>query len=225
RSYQFINVEVLSEDPMLVIFRDFAPDHYVENFLEDVGELKMMEQKVVKRGQENVSESSPSRQANGTWIDHTASDGVARMFRRAMLFLPFINFSNSDLWQVLKYRPGGHYAPHHDYISYSSPETYDFWMKTYGNRMATFFLVLQPAQEGGGTVFPELHKAVHPSRGDVVFWINVNYTGEKEEKSSHGGCPVYEGEKIAATLWIRMKGQHIFQSASSRLDIRELMQR
>ncbi|KAK5983979.1 hypothetical protein GCK32_011687, partial [Trichostrongylus colubriformis] len=99
RSYQFINVEVLSEDPMLVIFRDFAPDHYVENFLEDVGELKMMEQKVVKNGQENVSESSPSRQANGTWIDHTASDGVARMFRRAMLFLPFINFSNSDLWQ------------------------------------------------------------------------------------------------------------------------------
>ncbi|KAK5986461.1 hypothetical protein GCK32_005820 [Trichostrongylus colubriformis] len=124
---------------MLVIFRDFAPEHYIENFLVDVGELKMVEQEVVKEGQENVSESRPSRRANGTWIDHRASDGVARIFRRAVSFLPSVNYSMSEQWLVLKYRPGGHYAPHHDYISYSSPETYDFWMKNYGNRMATFF--------------------------------------------------------------------------------------
>ncbi|KAK5974577.1 hypothetical protein GCK32_013608 [Trichostrongylus colubriformis] len=85
---------------MLVIFRDFAPEQYIENLLEDVAKLKMVEQKFVKEGHEKVSESRPSRRANGTWIDHTASDGVARIFRRAVSFLPFIDFLNSERWLV-----------------------------------------------------------------------------------------------------------------------------
>ncbi|KAK5986457.1 hypothetical protein GCK32_005816, partial [Trichostrongylus colubriformis] len=277
RNYHFVDVEVLSEDPLLAIFRNFAPSHYVDDFLEDVRKANLEQLGVGTYAEDKTYEGTTFRRANGSWIDHTASYGVARMFNRAVTLLPFINFVNSEPWQVIKYRSGGHYAPHHDYFPYSSPETYDdWWMKNYGNRMATFLLVLKTARKGGGTVFPmlhkvvhpssgdvifwtnvnytgemvfptvlkycagghyaphhdyiyirdprrtvfpELHKAAHPSRGDVVFWINVNYTGEKERRSSHGGCPVYKGEKIVATLWIRMKGQHIFQSASNRLDI------
>ncbi|KAK5974086.1 hypothetical protein GCK32_013626, partial [Trichostrongylus colubriformis] len=118
--------------------------------------------------------------------------------------------------QVLSYCPGGHYALHDDYITYTSPDTYDSWKRDYGNRMAIFFLLLQSAHKGGGTV---------SEAGDVVSWTNVNYTGEMEVDALHGGCPVYEGEKIAATLWIRMKGQDLFRSASNRLNIRELMER
>ncbi|KAK5986462.1 hypothetical protein GCK32_005821 [Trichostrongylus colubriformis] len=70
-----------------------------------------------------------------------------------------------------------------------------------------------------------MHKAAHSKAGDVVFWTNVNYTGEIEVYALHGGCPVYGGEKIAATLCIRMKGQDVFRSASNRLNIRELMER
>ncbi|KAK5986458.1 Fe2OG dioxygenase domain-containing protein [Trichostrongylus colubriformis] len=225
RNYELVNVEILNESPTLIIFRNFAPPHYIKDFLEDVRKENLVEQKVVKRGQENTTVSDPARRANGTFLRHTASYGMARMFQRASSLLPFINFASSEHWQVLSYRPGGHYAPHDDYITYTSPDTYDSWMRDYGNRMATFFLLLQSAQEGGGTVFPKMHKAAHPEAGDVVFWTNVNYTGEIEVDALHGGCPVYEGEKIAATLWIRMKGQDLFRSASNQLNIRELMER
>ncbi|PIO75275.1 hypothetical protein TELCIR_02683 [Teladorsagia circumcincta] len=188
RNYQFINVEVLSEDPILFIYRGFAPAGYVEDFLEDVHVRRLTEQVVVNDGEENVTELSEVRRANGTWIPHTASYGAARMYERAVALLPFINFESSEPWQVLSYLPGGHYAPHNDYIEFASPAHYDRWTKRYGNRMATLFLLC------------------------------------KESNSLHGGCPVYEGEKIAAVLWIRMKGQNMFRSASNQLSLRELME-
>ncbi|KAK5980331.1 hypothetical protein GCK32_021492, partial [Trichostrongylus colubriformis] len=79
---------------------------------------------------------------------------------------------------VLSYLPGGHFTPHHDYFEYISTDAYDSWMKNYGNRMASFLLILKTARRGGGTVFPNINKVADPSSGDVVLWTNVNYAGE-----------------------------------------------
>ncbi|KAK6044980.1 hypothetical protein COOONC_17515, partial [Cooperia oncophora] len=117
-----------------------------------------------------VKESS-SREANGTWLSHEETSGVAKMFRRVKTMLPSINFTASELWQVLSYYPGGHYAPHFDFITYTSPKQWDSWMTKYGNRMATLLLMLQPATKGGGTLFPKLRATVMPSRGDAIFWF------------------------------------------------------
>lgn len=49
------------------------------------------------------------------------------------------------------YEPGGHYAPHYDYlIDTGDPSTYDWWMTHFGNRLATFLLILETASKGGG---------------------------------------------------------------------------
>lgn len=30
----------------------------------------------------------------------------------------------------------------------------------------------------------------------------------------HGACPIWKGEKVAATLWIRRRGQDLFYSSA-----------
>lgn len=45
---------------------------------------------------------------------------------------------------MASYESGGHYAPHFDNLVLS-----DYEMQWYGNRLATFMLVLKTAHDGG----------------------------------------------------------------------------
>ncbi|KAK5964662.1 Oxoglutarate iron-dependent oxygenase domain containing protein, partial [Trichostrongylus colubriformis] len=226
-NYQWLNVEVLSEDPILIIYRDFAPEKFVADFLSDARQRYLESQKVVDMDNTKgeTYKTSSSRIANGTWMDHEETMAVAKMFKRAKMMLPAIDFQYCERWQILSYSPGGHYAPHYDYFEYKSSEQWDQWYKNSGNRFATFFLMLQPATRGGGTVFPNLNVSVKASAGDAVFWTNMDATESKAIKSIHGGCTVWEGEKLAATLWIRSKHQQLLHAPlqSGRFDIEKLI--
>ncbi|KAK6010487.1 hypothetical protein OSTOST_24485, partial [Ostertagia ostertagi] len=90
-----------------------------------------------------------SRRANGTFAAHGGTKGLAKMFRRIEEMIPFVNFGPAEPWQILSYHSGGHYAPHWDYIQYNSPEQWNIWRRRYGERFATFLLMLQPATRGG----------------------------------------------------------------------------
>ncbi|KAK6026491.1 hypothetical protein OSTOST_07553 [Ostertagia ostertagi] len=228
-NYQRLDVEVLSEDPILIIYRNFAPQNFVADFISDARRRIFTTQEVVDRTQNkpdayterksrivsgawiehedtisiarmfrflktmlpfvNVDNSEmwqevvdrtqnkqdaytkrPSRIVSGAWIEHEDTISIARMFRFLKTMLPFVNVDNSEMWQVLSYHPGNHYAPHYDYI----PEQYDSFVKKIGNRFATFLLML-PA---GRTVFPDLQTTVMLSAGDAVFWTNMEANGE-----------------------------------------------
>ncbi|PIO75278.1 oxidoreductase, 2OG-Fe(II) oxygenase family protein [Teladorsagia circumcincta] len=187
------------------------------------------------------------------------------MFSRVKAMLPSVNFGISEPWEVLSYKPEGHYALHYDYLNYSSPEEWDSWRRDYGDRFATFLLMLQPATKGGGTVFPSVGATVMPSSGDALFWTNMKASEEikvmavfskkppptetcknptvieifrngvfreylvikiiQDLDSLHGGCAVWEGEKIAAVLWIRANGQDLLRSTdqNGRMDIKKLI--
>uniref|UniRef100_A0A7I4YS00 Fe2OG dioxygenase domain-containing protein n=1 Tax=Haemonchus contortus TaxID=6289 RepID=A0A7I4YS00_HAECO len=226
-NYQKLDVEVLSEDPILIIYRNFAPATFVADFLADARRRQFDNQLVVdhEKQEPDSFKTSPSRRVNGTWFEHEETSGVAKMFRRVQTMLPFVNLMYSEQWQVLSYVPGGHYAPHYDLLNYASAEQLDAYTKVNGDRFATFLLMLQPATQGGGTVFPYLGITVMPSPGDAVFWTNMNVSREKEFNSLHGGCAIWEGEKIASTLWIRAKDQDLLQSPlqNGKLDIRKLI--
>ncbi|KAK5977934.1 Oxoglutarate iron-dependent oxygenase domain containing protein, partial [Trichostrongylus colubriformis] len=175
-NYQWLNVEVLSEDPILIIYRDFAPEKFVADFLADARQRHLRSQEVIDlvNTEAESSKNSSFRIVNGTWMAHEETIAVAKMFRRAKMMLPLIDFQDSEQWQILSYFPGGHYAPHYDYLGHKSPKQWDPWYEPTGDRFATFFLMLQPATRGGGTIFPELNVAVKPSAGDVVFWTNMD---------------------------------------------------
>ncbi|PAV67092.1 hypothetical protein WR25_24630 [Diploscapter pachys] len=219
--YNQVKMEVLSWHPFLIVLRDFVSQVQINRFLDDIFVKRLEEQKVVDEN--DASEQYHlSRRANGTWFEHRETLGTSQMYEYTTDMLPYINFEVSELWQnlfklswvskicifyVLSYRSGGHYAPHYDYLEYHSKDHWDWWMTSYGNRFATFLLILKTADEGGGTVFPRLNVTIVPNPGDAILWANMNLEGGKEEDALHGACPIKKGEKIAATLWIRQHDQ------------------
>lgn len=130
-------------------------------FLSYVNKKDLVSQKVLSKEEP----TQKSRVANGSWFYHKEAPEVAAMYQRTVDVIPHVDFGKAELWSVLSYTPGGHYAPHHDYLAYRDQSEWDWWMTNYGNRMATFLLVLKTADVGGGTVFPLLDTTVIPELG------------------------------------------------------------
>ncbi|VDO76214.1 unnamed protein product [Heligmosomoides polygyrus] len=137
----------------------------------------------------------------------------------------FFTNMHPDESLILSYHPGGHYAPHWDYLFFKSEEQKDVLSKEMGNRFATFLFSLQSASKGGGTVFPEVGITVMPTPGDAVFFTNMHPDESLDKNSLHGACVVREGVKIAMVLWIRSKDQDLLRSPlrSGRFDINKLI--
>ena len=79
--------------------------------------------------------------------------------------------------------------------------------KTYnktGDRIATFMGWLSDTKEGGKTCFTQHlgEGCFTPIKGAGVFWININRKHKRDDRLSHGGCPVLLGTKDVVNDWI-----------------------
>ena len=144
--------------------------------------------------------------------DEIVDDIEARI--SAWTFLPI---ENGEAIHVLHYENGQKYATHVDYFADKAVEHMG------SNRVATVLMYLSDVKKGGETVFPHSEAkllqrkdeswsecaqegyAVKPGKGDALLFFNLHLDGTPDPKSFHGGCPVIEGEKWAATKWIRMR--------------------
>ncbi len=102
--------------------------------------------------------------------------------------------------QVLHYRPGAEYKPHHDYFDPAQPGMAAVLARG-GQRVATVLVYLNTPQQGGGTVFPDVQLEVAPIKGNAVFFSYDR--PHASTRSLHGGTPVLAGEKWVATKWLR----------------------
>lgn len=107
---------------------------------------------------------------------------------------------NGEGLQVLHYRPGAEYRPHHDYFDPAQPGTPSI-VAMGGQRVATLVMYLNTPERGGGTTFPELGLEVAPVKGHAVFF-SYNRP-DPGTRTLHGGAPVLAGEKWVATKWMR----------------------
>ncbi len=102
--------------------------------------------------------------------------------------------------QILRYRPGAEYRPHHDYFDPVHPGSAKI-LERGGQRVATLVMYLNTPDGGGATTFPDIGLEVAPIRGNAVFFSydrpHVN------TRTLHGGAPVTAGEKWVATKWLR----------------------
>lgn len=48
---------------------------------------------------------------------------------------------------------------------------------------------------GGATVFPRLGVRVQPIKGTALVWFNLHSSGEVNQATLHGACPVLLGSK------------------------------
>jgi len=103
-------------------------------------------------------------------------------------------FQNCEKLQVLRYTPGGHYAPHQDVIRHKN-----------NFRMYTFIFALNDDYEGGETEFPTIEKKFKLEKGDALFFDTVDNYELNTSKALHGGRPVKSGEKWICNLWVNKR--------------------
>lgn len=122
---------------------------------------------------------------------------------------------HQESMQILHYRNGEEYQPHHDYFS----DAFNTRRRDGGQRAATVLMYLSTPEEGGETVFPEAERsvegpewsecarrglAVKALRGDAVMFFSLNPDGSEDDASLHGSCATTRGDKWSATKWIRV---------------------
>lgn len=101
----------------------------------------------------------------------------------------------TDRWNVIKYEEGQEFKLHTD-----------CWDNVKGagsdQRVLTALIVLQQANEGGETIFPNLGLSIRPPAGTMLVWHNTS-GGACNPLLVHAGMPPQNGTKIVMTKWYR----------------------
>ena len=145
------------------------------------------------------SEVNAARTSEGMFFErgehaliHTLEQRIA-----ALLGWPL---ENGEGLQILRYRPGAEYRPHHDYFDPVHAGTARI-LERGGQRVGSLVMYLNTPDGGGATTFPEVGLEVAPVRGNAVFFSYDR--AHACTKTLHGGAPVTAGEKWVATKWLR----------------------
>ncbi len=145
------------------------------------------------------SEINAARTSDGMFFERAQTTLIETVEARIAELLRW-PVEHGEGLQILRYRPGGEYRPHHDYFDPVHPGTPKI-LERGGQRVASLVIYLNTPAGGGATTFPDAGFEVSPLRGNAVFFsYDRAHVGTK---TLHGGAPVTAGEKWVATKWLR----------------------
>lgn len=144
-------------------------------------------------------ELNADRTSEGMFFERGANELIGNIETRIATLLTW-PIENGEGLQVLRYPPQAEYKPHYDYFDPCQAGT-PVVLKRGGQRVATLIIYLNEPEQGGATVFPDVHFEVAPKRGNAVFFSYDR--PHPSTQSLHGGAPVLRGEKWIATKWLR----------------------
>tara|TARA_B100000927_G_scaffold250325_1_gene214707 strand:- start:564 stop:1223 length:660 start_codon:yes stop_codon:yes gene_type:complete len=143
------------------------------------------------------------RTSNTGWIDYTNYTAHELLIRTSRVLN--VRPEQAEHLQVVRYKLGQEYAPHHD----AFPVESDQLQKGGGQRIATALLYLNSPEEGGETAFPNLNiqpggYEIQARKGRCVFFTTT-FLGLEEPHpwSLHGAMPLIKGQKYVANMWFR----------------------
>ena len=145
------------------------------------------------------NEVNASRTSDGMFFERGEADLIARIETRIGDLLRW-PVDHGEGLQILRYRPGAEYRPHHDYFDPQHAGTAKI-LERGGQRVATLVMYLNTPSGGGATTFPDVGLEVAPVRGNAVFFSYDR--AHASTRTLHGGAPVTAGEKWVATKWLR----------------------
>lgn len=145
------------------------------------------------------SEVNAARTSDGMFFERGEAPLIATLEQRIATLLRW-PVDHGEGLQILRYRPGAEYRPHHDYFDPRHPGTARILQRG-GQRVGTLVIYLNTPAGGGATTFPDVGLAVAPLRGNAVFFSYDR--AHVDTRTLHGGAPVAEGEKWVATKWLR----------------------
>lgn len=142
-----------------------------------------------------VGEINELRTSSSMFFQENENEFITRLEKRLSQIMN-IPIGHGEGLQVLRYQRGQEYKTHVDYFSSTSPYVSN-------PRISTLVLYLSDVEQGGETYFPKLNFLVHPQKGMAVYFEYFYNNPTLNEYTLHGGAPVVQGEKWAATLWMR----------------------
>jgi prolyl 4-hydroxylase len=145
------------------------------------------------------NEVNPSRTSEGMFFGRGELPICALVETRIAALVNW-PIENGEGLQILHYRPGAEYKPHHDYFDPAQPGMASV-LRRGGQRVGTLVIYLNTPKRGGGTTFPDVALEVAPVRGNAVFFSYDR--PHASTRTLHGGAPVLEGDKWVATKWLR----------------------
>jgi prolyl 4-hydroxylase len=145
------------------------------------------------------SEVNTARTSDGMFFERGETPLIDRIERRIAALVNWPVERGEGL-QILRYRPGAQYEPHHDYFDPARPGTPRI-LERGGQRVGTLVMYLNTPARGGDTIFPDAGLSIGPTRGSGVFFSYDR--PHPDTRTLHGGAPVLAGEKWVATKWLR----------------------
>ena len=151
------------------------------------------------------------RTSETAWIDKT--DPVARkVFDRALeLLADGRTLDNCENLQVVRYREGTFFAPHHDSCC-EGTDGCRMFAEDGGQRVGTLIVYLNENFTDGETMFPAYKGGVKlkATPGNGIFFKPLGADGKCHPLAPHEGRPVSSGVKYMCNAWIREKTARTF---------------
>ena len=193
-----VSILLTLQHPRVVVLGGFLSDDECDALVAAAAPRMSRSETVVH--QTGGNEVNAARTSQGMFFGRGESPLCQRIEARiaALLNWPVVN---GEGLQVLHYRPGAEYKPHHDYFDPAQPGMAAVLARG-GQRVGTLVIYLNTPDQGGGTTFPDVGLEVGPIKGNAVFFSYDR--PHAATRSLHGGAPVLAGEKWVATKWLRV---------------------
>jgi prolyl 4-hydroxylase len=192
-----VRVLIAMRNPRVVVFGGLLSDEECDGLVAEA-RPRMARSETVDNAT-GGSEVNSARTSDGMFFERGESPLIDRIERRIATLVnwPLVN---GEGLQVLHYRPGAEYKPHHDYFDPEQAGTATI-LRRGGQRVGTLVMYLNTPERGGGTTFPDVALEVAPIKGNAVFFSYDR--PHAVTRTLHGGAPVLAGEKWVATKWLR----------------------
>jgi prolyl 4-hydroxylase len=188
--------------PRVVLFGGLLSDAECDALVEEARPRLARSETVVNTT--GGSEVNAARTSDGMFFQRGESPLIQRIEQRIGTLLRWPVPWGEGL-QVLHYRPGAEYRPHHDYFDPKHGGT-EAVLRRGGQRVGTLVMYLNTPAKGGATTFPDVALEVAAIKGNAVFFSYDR--PHPTTRTLHGGAPVVDGEKWVATKWLREREFH-----------------
>jgi prolyl 4-hydroxylase len=192
-----VKILTAMKHPRVIVFGGLLSDEECEGLM-NLSRPRLTRSETVDNAT-GGSEVNAARTSDGMFFERGEHALIQRIEARIGELLRW-PVDHGEGLQILRYRPGAEYRPHHDYFDPVHSGTARI-LERGGQRVGTLVMYLNTPERGGATTFPEVGLEVAPIRGNAVFF---SYTrAHVSTKTLHGGAPVLAGEKWVATKWLR----------------------
>lgn len=181
--------EVLSEQPSVRIYRGLFSAAEVDYVLR-VAEPGYQPSMVYNAQRQLVRD--PIRSSDGSVLHWLIEDPAIHALNRRIAAVAGLPAENGEAAQVLRYKPGQEYKPHHDFVRAAENQ-----------RTMTALVWLNDGYDGGETAFLKTGLKVKGRKGDCLVFRNTLSDRSLDPLTEHAGLPVKRGTKLLYNRWIR----------------------